>query len=483
MFTIKEVNIIPWILLLLCIYTVALQNPNQNIVEEFNFIKQRNKGDKLYPPNWEDLDKRPLPVWYDSAKIGIFVVWGVYSVPSVYDEWFWYFWKGQKIPKYVEFMKKNYRPGFTYPDFASMLTAEFLDTDEWATLFKSSGAEYVVFTTKHHEGFTMWPSNYSFNWNSMAVGPKRDIVGELVTSLRKKDLRVGLYHSLFEWFNPMFLLDKANNFKTQEFVRTKTMPELYELVNNYKPDLIWSDGSARQHSSYWNSTEFLAWLYNYSPVRDEVVTNDRWGIDTVCKHGGFLTCSDRFNPGKLQKKKWENAMTIDKQSWGFRRNAKIDEFLTIEELIATVVKTVSCGGNILINVAPSYDGTIQPVFQERLKQMGSWLQVNSDAIYSSFPWKYQNDTFTPRVWYTEQQIKTTNAVYAMTLDWPEKYLYLQSPIPVKDKTFVYLLGTEGQLGWTASPQGGINITIPYIPYSKMPCRWAWVFRLEGLQNG
>ncbi|CAG2255002.1 FUCA [Mytilus edulis] len=467
MLNIKDFNILPWILILLCPYTVELTSQDQQIVEEFNIVKQWNKGDKLYPPNWEALDKRPLPVWYDSAKIGIFVVWGVYSVPSVYDEWFWCFWKEKKIPKYVEFMKKNYRPGFTYPDFAPMLTAEFLDTDEWASLFKSSGAEYVVFTTKHHEGFT--------------IRSKRDIVGELVTSLRKKDLRVGLYHSLFEWFNPLFLQDKANNFTTQEFVTTKTMPELYELVNNYKPDLIWSDGSPAP-SSYWNSTEFLAWLYNYSPVRDEIVTNDRWGTDTMCKHGGFLTCSDRFNPGKLQKKKWENAMTIDKVSWGFRRNAKLDEFLTIEELIASIVSTISCGGNILINVAPSYDGTIQPLFQERLKQMGSWLNVNYEAIYGSHPWKHQNDTFTPRVWYTEQQIKTNKAVYAITLNWPDKYLYLQSPIPVQDQTFVYFLGTEGQLEWTSPPQGGINITLPYIPYNKMPCHWAWVFRLEGIHR-
>lgn len=481
MFIVKNVNIILRILILLCPCTVEFNSQNQKVVEEFNAVKQWNREDKLYPPNWEALDKRPLPVWYDSAKIGIFVVWGVYSVPSVYNEWFWYRWKGQKEPKFVEFMHKNYKPGFTYPDFASMLTAEFLDTDEWTKLFKSSGAEYVVFTTKHHEGFTMWPSNYSFNWNSMSVGPKRDIVGELVTSLRKQDLRVGLYHSLFEWFNPLFLQDKGNNFKTHKFVATKTMPELYELVNNYKPDLIWSDGCPGT-SSYWNATEFLAWLYNYSPVKDEVVTNDRWGTDTMCKHGGFLTCTDRFNPGKLQKRKWENAMTIDKLSWGFRRNAKLEEFLTIEELIASIVETISCGGNILINVAPSYDGTIQPLFQERLTQMGSWLHVNFEAIYGSFPWKYQNDTFTPRVWYTEQQIKTTKAVYAITLDWPDKYLYLQSPIPVQDQTFVYLLGTEGQLQWTSSPQGGINITIPYIPYNKMPCQWAWVFRLLGLQN-
>lgn len=102
---------------------------------------QHDIKDTIYPPNWEALDKRPLPLWYDAAKVGIFVVWGVYSVPSVYSEWFWYRWKGEKVQKYVDFMKRNYRPDFTYADFAPLLTAEFLDTNEWVKLFKYSGAQ------------------------------------------------------------------------------------------------------------------------------------------------------------------------------------------------------------------------------------------------------------------------------------------------------------------------------------------------------
>lgn len=464
---------------------LSLQFTTGNFVESFTNSNEPPTAQKatIYPPSWDALDKRPLPMWYDAAKIGIFVVWGVYSVPSVYSEWFWYRWKHDQSKQYVDFMRRNYRPNFTYADFAPQLTAEFLDTDEWVKLFKYSGAQYVVFTTKHHDGFTNWPSNYSFNWNSKQVGPNRDIVGELVNSLRKYDMRVGLYHSLFEWFNPLYLQDKENNFKTQTFIKDKTLPELYELINKYKPDILWSDGDGEADSVYWNSTQFLSWLYSYSPVKDEVVTNDRWGYDAMCKHGGFLTCQDRYNPGKLQNRKWENAMTIDKLSWGFRRNANLNEFLTIEDLITAIVQTISCGGNILINVAPSYDGTIQPLFQERLAQMGQWLNVNYEAIYGSFPWKFQNDTHTPRVWFTEQQIKNTKAVYAIVLNWPkDNFLYLGAPIPVADQTAVWLLGTENQLNWTAPQQGGINITVPYIPYNKMPCQWAWVFRILGLQN-
>ncbi|KAK2106170.1 Tissue alpha-L-fucosidase [Saguinus oedipus] len=136
------------------------------------------------------------------------------------------------------------------------------------------GPRYVVLTTKHHEGFTNWPSPVSWNWNSKDVGPHRDLVGELGTALRKRNMHYGLYHSLLEWFHPLYLLDKKNGFKTQHFVSAKTMPELYDLVNSlgahrgrYKPDLIWSDGDWEAPDAYWNSTNFLSWLYNDSPVK------------------------------------------------------------------------------------------------------------------------------------------------------------------------------------------------------------------------
>ena len=108
------------------------------------------------------------------------------------------------------------------------------------------------------------------------------------------------------------------------------MPELYEIVNRYKPDVIWSDGDWETNDVYWNSTEFIAWLYNSSPVKDTVVTNDRWGSGTACKHGGFYTCQDRYNPGKLVNHKWENCFTLDKYSWGYRKEMTSVDVMTIE---------------------------------------------------------------------------------------------------------------------------------------------------------
>ena len=136
-----------------------------------------------YNASWASLDSRPLPTWYDDAKIGIFIHWGVFSVPSYGTEWFWWAWKGSKDKndeKVKDYMKKNYGPNFTYADFAKDFTAEFFNPDQWADIFKASGAKYVVLTSKHHEGYTMWPSKYSWNWNVMDVGAHRDLLGKFI---------------------------------------------------------------------------------------------------------------------------------------------------------------------------------------------------------------------------------------------------------------------------------------------------------------
>ncbi|XP_030625770.1 plasma alpha-L-fucosidase [Chanos chanos] len=431
-----------------------------------------------YEPNWESIDSRPLPEWFDQAKFGIFIHWGVFSVPSYGSEWFWWFWQGQKIANYVQFMKKNYPPGFQYQDFAPMFTAEFFDAKHWTDIFVSSGAKYIVLTTKHHEGYTLWGSKYSWNWNAVDVGPKRDLVGELSTAVREhSDLRVGLYHSLFEWFHPLFREDAANVFNTTFFPNSKTLPELYELVNKYKPEVLWSDGDGNAPDKYWNSTGFLAWLYNESPVRDTVVTNDRWGLNSICKHGGYYTCSDRYNPGHLLKHKWENCMTIDKRSWGYRRDAQLSDFLTIEELIKTLVETVSCGGNLLMNVGPTHDGRIAPIFEERLRQVGQWLKVNGEAIYNTTAWRAQNDSLTPGVWYTWRPQEKT--IYAIFLSWPNTgYVVLNEPLPNQGQTQVGLLGYQ-PLKWEPASPKGVKVFLPQLTVSQMPCSWAWTLRLTG----
>lgn len=399
-------------------------------------------------------------------------------MPSFGSEWFWENWQGSQSQSYVEFMQKNYRPNFTYPDFAPMFTAEFYNPEEWASIFEASGARYVVLTSKHHEGFTNWPSRYSWNWNSMDVGPKRDLLGDLAEAIRSTtDIHFGIYHSLFEWFHPLYLDDKANNYHTNNFVTSKTMPELYELVNNYQPEVVWSDGDWEAPDWYWNSTIFLAWLFNDSPVKDTVLTNDRWGAGTSCLHGSFYSCSDRYNPGVLQPHKWENAMTLDSASWGYRRNAPLSDYLTIHDLITTLTQTISCGGNLLINVGPTHDGRIPTIMEERLRQLGSWIDINGEAVYDSTPWNYQNDTTTPGVWYTTK----SDVVYAFVLTWPDSgALELGSVVATPD-TSITMLGYHKDppsLQFGASESSGIIVTFP--PMSEVSSQWVWVLAMSGV---
>ncbi|XP_002135114.3 putative alpha-L-fucosidase [Drosophila pseudoobscura] len=375
-----------------------------------------------YEPNWASLDQRPLPRWYDEAKVGIFLHYGVYSVPSFGSEWFWHNWLNLRTPEYIQFMQRNYKPDFTYQEFADEFTAELFNATQWALLFKDSGARYVVLTSKHHDGFTLWPSKHSFSWNSMDVGPKRDIVKELAAAVRGvSDLKFGLYYSLFEWFNRLWIDDKLHLLMQQHFVDQKVRPEQLDLVQEYLPEIIWSDGDWEAPAKYWKSEQFIAWLYNDSPVRDTVVTNDRWGMGTACKHGDFYNCADRFNPGVLQSHKWENAFTLERSSWGQRFDVSLSNFMSTKDLIKEIVTTVSCNGNVLINVGPTKYGTILPIFEERLRDMGRWLKINGEGIYGSVPWIYQNDTETPNVWYTRGQQAESNssiAIYAFVLDYP-----------------------------------------------------------------
>jgi len=420
-----------------------------------------------------------LPSWYDEVKFGIFIHWGVYAVPSFgchYNatgggsaEWYWWFWEGDHFPCNVAFHNKTYGAHFTYQDFAPMWHAELFDPDYWAQVFNQSGAKYVVFTSKHHEGFTNWQSPQSWNLNSVDNGPHIDIVSALRDSIVNAGLHFGLYHSLFEWFNPLYLQDRIDN--TTIYVDTVLRPQLYDIVNRFKPELIWSDGDWDMPDSYWDSKNFLAWLYNDSPVKDVVVVNDRWGNGDMCVHGGYWTCADRYNPGHLIQHKWENAMTIDMYSWGNRRNMIFDEVLTTKTLLVELITTVAYGGNLLLNVGPRAEGTLDPIFVERLLEMGKWLDINGNAIYNTKPWRAQNES--DYAFYTSNQ----NTIYCIVVEWPESgHLVLTEPIPGKNPQ-ISMMGF-GTLPFNPIP-GKTLVDFTGIPFVDMPSRHAWTLVLTG----
>lgn len=447
-----------------------------------------NPETKRYDPNWDSLMTRPLPQWFDNAKIGLFMHWGVFSVPSWGSEWYWYSLDGPKPnPAYVEFHTKNYGKDFKYAEFGPMFKAELWNPDEWADLFKKAGIKYVVLTSKHHEGWTNWCSKYSWNWNSCDNGPRRDLVGDLTKSVRAAGLHMGLYHSIFEWFHPLYLQDKANHYNTTRYVDEVFLPESYELNNLYKPDLIWSDGDWEAPSTYWKSCKLLAWMYNDSPNKDNVIVNDRWGNDNPKigsgkHHGGYFSGGDRqqANPSLL-KHKWENAFTIDSSTWGYARESNFEKYLNITTILYEVVSTVAYGGNILINVGPTHDGRIATIFQERLLEMGSWLEINGEGIYESIKWREQNDTKHHGNGYGVYYTARGSSVYAFALDWPEENkLVLTQPKP-SPSTVVTMLGSNKNITWTAGSTSGMVITIPPMAPNELPSyQGPWVFKLNGI---
>ncbi|TKR82987.1 hypothetical protein L596_016651 [Steinernema carpocapsae] len=428
-----------------------------------------------YKPTWDSIDSRPLPAWYDNSKFGIFCHWGVYSVPAFKTEWFWLRWKG-KIPdkETVEYMEKNYRPGFSYADFAHDFRAEDFNATRFVDVVKSSGARYFVFTSKHHEGFTMWPSPTSWNWNSVDIGPHRDIVGELKTEFSKTEIHFGLYFSQFEWFHPYYLL--LNSTLYPERI---SYPQMLEIVNRYEPDVIWSDGDWDQTDEYWKSKEFLAWLYNESPVKDKVVVNDRWGHEIMGHHGGFLTYADHYDPGHLLARKWENCLTLDVNSWGHRRAMRASDVRTTKDLITQLARTISCGGNMLLNFGPDKFGNINPIFEDRLQQLGKWVNSNEEAIFGSKPWIYQNDT--DNVWYTSKlrqpfnsvsrnsafnsQIKANTVIYAFVIKIPDDKVVKLPSVDYTSQLKVTLLGTKTNLK-VAKQNQGIAVDLSTVKWSN-----------------
>jgi alpha-L-fucosidase len=371
----------------------------------------------------------------------------------------------------------------------------------------------------------------TWNWNAMDVGPRRDILGDLAKAVKKETspftgsrLKFGVYHSLYEWYNPLYLADKASNFTTQNFVDTKTLAELYDLVNKYEPEILWSDGNWEAPSTYWKAVEFLHWYSTNSSVAKTGVWNDRWGSETICKHGDFLTCDDRYNPGSLKKEKWEDAFTIDKTSWGLNRNATIEDYMTVKELVHTLIQVVAFNGNLLLNVGPGADGTISPIFTDRLQGMGTfvdttsrqyfskaepksltcvsfffasysvgkWLIINGEAIYGTRPWEVcQKES--ESIFYTAKD----DTLYAHFLAWPTNgELKLDCPIPTEETQYRFL-GLQRDLGQVAVKlpdhrhgnsassrvlDSGLILLLPTLTPDIIPCENAWVVGITGLAN-
>ena len=470
---------------------------------------------QTYQPTWESVDSRPSPSWFGDAKFGIFIHWGVYSVPAyapvlpgklAYAEWYWHAITEGRKPNANPvdagswaFHQRVYGESFPYQNFAPAFRAELFDPGHWADVFQRSGAKYVVLTSKHHDGFALWPSReasatWGRPWNSVETGPRRDLAGDLAAAVRAKGLNMGYYYSLYEWYNPLWISDKAR------YLREHMAPQFKDLVTRYKPSIIFSDGEWELPSSDWHSAELLAWLYNESPVRSEVVVNDRWGKETRHKHGGYWTTE--YTPGMSgMDHPWEESRGMG-FSYGHNRAERIEHYRTGPELVILLADLVSRGGNFLLDIGPAADGTIPVIMEERLIQMGDWLRVNGEAIYGTRPWKQSRQWSAgevPKVDYSQdfnsnydvsklvakpapgrasiEAFFTSRGddVYAILPRWPGRAFTIRQFDASKLKS-VALVGSSAPVKWKA--QGGsVALDLPEVPEDLMR-QPAWVLKLS-----
>lgn len=442
-----------------------------------------------YTPDWASIDSRPVPGWFSDAKFGIFIHWGVYSVPAwapanadidiwaKYSEWYWWRLKEERpeAELFREYHNRMYGPNFKYQDFAGDFRAEHFDPGRWAELFKRAGARYVVLTSKHHEGFALWPSTQSPNWNSVDIGPHRDLCGDLTQAVKGAGLHMGFYYSLYEWYHPLYLSN------VNQYVDQHMIPQLKELVTRYEPELIFTDGEWDHPSETWKSTEFLAWLYNESKVKDNVVVNDRWGKETRSVHGGYFTTEyDMVHATKgvgETGRPWEECRGIG-NSFGYNRMETTEHYMSSTALIKLLVEKVADGGNLLLDVGPTADGRIPVIMEQRLLDMGEWLKVNGEAIYGTQPWKNRPAAGKEATAGKEQNVYYTTKgkdLYVICTRWPEKAVTVSG---VAKPASVTLLGSSLPVKsrWSGNT---LTLTAPPLNPGNMPCQHAWVFKIAG----
>jgi alpha-L-fucosidase len=335
------------------------------------------------------------------------------------------------------FHDKNFGSNFQYPQFESQFKAELFDPAEWANIFKRSGARYVVLTSKHHEGYCLWNSaeadrDWGRPWNAVTGTPRRDLLGDLTKAVRDSGMRMGYYYSLYEWFNPLWLSDK------KRYVDEHMTPQFKDLVTKYKPSVIFSDGEWDLSDTAWKSPALLAWLFNESPVANEVVVDDRWGGNTREKNHGATYSTSEYGSGMDASVIWEENQGIG-HSYGYNRMESIDDYKSSHHLILMLADIVSRGGNLLLDIGPTADGRIPVIMQQRLTDMGKWLQVNGESIYGTKAYKqpYQWSEGMMR----SKEAKSFMAGYNITdmVQPDEKYAHIEAFFTTKEKDLYCML--------------------------------------------
>ncbi len=473
-----------------------------------------------FRPDFESLETYKVPDWYKDAKFGIFIHWGVYSVPAFGSEWY---------PRlmYTEGTDENkhqiatYGPlsKFGYKDFVPMFKAEHFDPQAWAHLFKESGAKYVVPVFEHHDGFAMYDSGLS-DWTAAKMGPHRDTGGELAKAVRAEGLHLGasshrVEHNFFlgegrkidsdvndpkyaGFYGPAhaWLDNKEHTPLNNDFTFLSQdwgndwLARSAEIVEKYHPDVMYFDWWIGQAGLRNQLTKFAAFYYN-----DSLKYGDHVGVinykDYALDAKSAVLDLERGQLADIRPLYWQTDTSISNKSWGFIEH---DTFKTPDFVVHQLIDIVSKNGNLLMNIGPKSDGTIPDEVQQVLLSVGSWLKVNGDAIYGTRPWKVYgegpakvvggsfNDTKATE--YTPEDFRFTTKggkLYAIEMGWPTNgeavihSLGTKSAGPEMKVTSVALLGSDAQLKFEQQ-EDGLHVQVP--AQAPAPGKFAYAFRIE-----
>jgi len=444
-----------------------------------------------FKPTWESLENFQVPQWYIDGKFGIFIHWGVYSVPAFGNEWYPRNMYKQGTREFDHHIK-TYGPqkDFGYKDFIPMFTAENFDPDKWADLFLKSGAKFVVPVAEHHDGFAMYDCSYT-KWNAVKMGPKRDIIGELANAVRKRYLVFGIsYHRAEHWWffhegmrfdsdvrDPRFIdfygpAQPETTQPNEEFLED-WLNRLCELVDKYRPQIVWFDWWIEQPAFEPYLRRFAAYYYN---------RGFQWnkGVAINYKNEAFprktaVLDIERGQLDDIDPYFWQTDTSVSKNSWGY---IKDHDYKTAEWIICDLIDIVSKNGALLLNIGPKPDGTIPEPEEKMLLEIGKWLLVNGEAIYGTRPWKVYGEgptkviagsfADTKRSEFTGRDIRFTtkgNNLYAIVLGKPENNeVMIQSlgsnlRLFNKDMTDVKILGIDDKIQWIRE-EIGLRVRIP-----------------------
>ena len=470
-----------------------------------------------YRPDWQSLSQSEVPDWYKDAKFGVFIHWGLYSVPAFGSEWYPrnMYLEGSAVNKHhVE----TYGPltKFGYKDFIPMFKAEKYDPDAWAKLFKSAGFKYVVPVFEHHDGFTMYDSGLS-DWTAKKMGPHRDLAGDLATAIRAQGLHLGASSHRIEhdWFleggrredsdvnDPKYaafygpahrqrgpvggdqsLLDNWT-YVSPQYAKDWLARDA-EIVEKYHPDIMYFDWWIGNPDVRPYLAKFAAFYYNESMAEKRPIGVINYKSLAMEAGAGVLDL-ERGQLSEIRPLYWQTDTSISNKSWGYIEN---DTFKSPTFVVHQLVDIVSKNGNLLINIGPRSDGTIPHEVQQVLLDVGAWLEVNGEAIYGTRPWRVFgegptkveagqfHDTDTKP--YVSEDFRFTtkgDALYAIELGWPtggEAIIHsLASSIGTDRVRSVTLLGAKGRISFHQEADG-LHLKLPNEPEGQI----AYAFKVE-----